>query len=126
MTTEHRTQRPEATPRPLGNVLLTGGASGLGAAAADAVYAAGGRPIVVDVVEPDADYESIVVDLSDTDATSSAIRRRAERGVDAVVTAAGIDVPGPLVDLDAHVWERIVRVNLFGTVAVIRAALPSL
>jgi NAD(P)-dependent dehydrogenase (short-subunit alcohol dehydrogenase family) len=126
MTTEQMTRHVPERQRPIGEVLVTGAASGLGAAAADAVYAAGGTPIIVDVVEPDTDYESIVVDLGDTGATSAAIRRRAERGVDAVVTAAGIDVPGPLVDVDADVWERIVRVNLFGTVAVIRAALPSL
>jgi NAD(P)-dependent dehydrogenase (short-subunit alcohol dehydrogenase family) len=112
--------------RPIGDVLVTGAASGLGAATADAVHAAGGTPIVVDVTEPDGNYESIIVDLSDTDATSAAIRHRAKAGVDAVVTAAGIDVPGPLVDVDPLVWEHIVRVNLFGTVAVIRAALPSL
>ena len=46
--------------------------------------------------------------------------------VDGVVTAAGFDVPGALADVPAEVWERIVTVDLFATVAVIRAALPAL
>ena len=50
-----------------------------------------------------------------------------ERGaIDAVVTCAGIDVPGPLDAVPTEVWERIVAVNLLGTVAVVRAALPEL
>jgi NAD(P)-dependent dehydrogenase (short-subunit alcohol dehydrogenase family) len=45
---------------------------------------------------------------------------------DAVVTAAGTDACGRLVDVDTETWEKVVRVNLFGTVAVVRAALPHL
>jgi NAD(P)-dependent dehydrogenase (short-subunit alcohol dehydrogenase family) len=37
-----------------------------------------------------------------------------------------MDVPGALVDVPAETWERIVAVNLLGTVAVVRAALPYL
>ena len=37
-----------------------------------------------------------------------------------------IDRPGPLDGLSGDDWERIVRVNLFGTVAAVRAALPFL
>jgi len=47
-------------------------------------------------------------------------------GLDAVVTCAGVDVPAPLTALSSQDWERIVRVNLFGTVSVVRAALPFL
>jgi NAD(P)-dependent dehydrogenase (short-subunit alcohol dehydrogenase family) len=59
-------------------------------------------------------------------ATEAAVRRVAEErgGIDAVVTCAGIDVPGPLDAVPTDVWERIVAVNLLGTVAVVRAALP--
>ena len=38
--------------------------------------------------------------------------------------APGVDVPGRLDDVDAEVWERTVAVNLLGTAAVVRAALP--
>ena len=47
-------------------------------------------------------------------------------GLDAVVTAAGIDRCGRLVDVDAAEWDRVVMVNLLGTAAVVRAALPQL
>jgi NAD(P)-dependent dehydrogenase (short-subunit alcohol dehydrogenase family) len=47
-------------------------------------------------------------------------------GFDAVVTCAGVDVPGRLEDVPADAWERVVAVNLVGTAAVVRAALPSL
>jgi NAD(P)-dependent dehydrogenase (short-subunit alcohol dehydrogenase family) len=44
----------------------------------------------------------------------------------AVVTCAGVDVPGRLGELPSDEWERVVRVNLLGTAAVVRAALPYL
>src|SRR3954451_23320012 len=126
MAVEEITERAGVRERRIGRVIVTGGASGLGAATADALAAAGGTPILLDVTRGDARYDTIVVDLTDTEATHDAVRRHAELGIDAVVTAAGIDVPGPLVDVAPSVWERVVRVNLFGTVAVVRAALPSL
>ncbi|MGK5677459.1 SDR family NAD(P)-dependent oxidoreductase, partial [Micromonospora sp. URMC 106] len=42
----------------------------------------------------------------------------------AVVTAAGVDVPGRLADVPGETWDRIVAVNLLGTASVVRAALP--
>jgi NAD(P)-dependent dehydrogenase (short-subunit alcohol dehydrogenase family) len=42
------------------------------------------------------------------------------------VSAAGTDSCGALVDVPADEWERVIAVNLVGTAAVIRAALPSL
>jgi len=46
--------------------------------------------------------------------------------LEGVVTAAGIDRPGPLSDVDSTEWDRVVQVNLLGTAAVIRGALPYL
>jgi NAD(P)-dependent dehydrogenase (short-subunit alcohol dehydrogenase family) len=112
-----------------GTVLVTGGASGLGAAVVEAVAAAGGRPVVLDRVAPPgpaADHEP--VDLSDTRAAAQAVRQVSERvgGLDAVVTCAGTDACGRLEDVAVEDWERVVQVNLLGTVAVVRAALPEL
>jgi NADP-dependent 3-hydroxy acid dehydrogenase YdfG len=112
----------------LGNIIVTGGASGLGAAVAAALADAGGRPMVLDRTPPDEAGEFILVDLADRIATERAVRTASERlgGIDAVVTCAGIDSCGRLEDVDAAAWEQVIRVNLLGTVAVVRAALPEL
>jgi NAD(P)-dependent dehydrogenase (short-subunit alcohol dehydrogenase family) len=114
--------------RPLGNVLVTGGASGLGAAVADAVAEGGGTPIVLDRAAPGNGFAWEEVDLSDARAAETAVARAAERlrGLDAVVTAAGIDACGDLRDIEPEAWDRVILVNLLGTVAVVRAALPHL
>jgi NAD(P)-dependent dehydrogenase (short-subunit alcohol dehydrogenase family) len=107
---------------------VTGGASGLGAAAAQAVAAAGGTPSVLDRVEPRFPVDHELVDLADGRAAEAAVARVAERlgRLDGVVTAAGVDACGPLDGVPAGAWERVVAVNLLGTAAVVRAALPHL
>jgi NAD(P)-dependent dehydrogenase (short-subunit alcohol dehydrogenase family) len=117
-----------------GTVLVTGAASGLGAAVARAVAAEGGRPLVLDRRAPDADVVGVpdsdleVVDLADARAAEAAVRRLVDRagGVDAVVTCAGTDACGRFDEVDGADWDRVVHVNLIGTAAVVRAALPSL
>jgi NAD(P)-dependent dehydrogenase (short-subunit alcohol dehydrogenase family) len=112
----------------LGTVLVTGGASGLGAAVAEAIRDEGGTPVVLDVKEPSDGLAFERVDLARTRETEDAVRRIAEErgGLDAVVTAAGIDACGDLRDVDGEDWDRVVAVNLLGTAAVVRAALPYL
>jgi NAD(P)-dependent dehydrogenase (short-subunit alcohol dehydrogenase family) len=114
--------------RPLGNILITGGASGLGAATVDAVRKAGGTPYVLDLVRPEEPVEYAEADLTDTAATERAVHDLADRagGLDGVFTAAGIDACGPLGTVSTADWERVVKVNLLGTAAVVRAALPHL
>jgi len=109
-------------------VLVTGGASGLGRAVAEAVGKAGGAPVVLDINEPPGELEWERVDLADARATEHAVAQVADRhgGLDAVVTAAGIDACGDLADVAGPDWDRVIAVNLIGTAAVVRAALPSL
>ncbi|WP_019871598.1 SDR family oxidoreductase [Salinispora oceanensis] len=109
-------------------VLVTGGSSGLGAAVVSAVAEAGGRPLVLDRQPPADGVPWAACDLADTRGAEAATRELAEDsgGLDAVVTAAGMDVPGRLADLPGEVWDRIVTVDLLATAAVIRAALPFL
>ena len=115
-------------PREIGTVFITGGSSGLGAALVDAVAAAGGRPAVLDRARPARDVPFVEVDLSSSAAAAEATARLVEQAgePDAVVTAAGTDACGPLLEIDPEVWERVVAVNLFGTVGVVRACLPAL
>jgi NAD(P)-dependent dehydrogenase (short-subunit alcohol dehydrogenase family) len=111
-----------------GTVIVTGGASGLGAAVAEAVEAAGGTPVVLDMNPPPNGFAFERVDLSDTRAAEAVVERVAEAGggLRGVVTAAGTDACGRLDDVAAETWERVVAVNLLGTAAVVRAALPHL
>jgi NAD(P)-dependent dehydrogenase (short-subunit alcohol dehydrogenase family) len=109
-------------------VLITGGSSGLGAAVVDAVVKAGGRPYVIDRQPPADGVPWVECDLADTRAAEEATRKiiGMAGGLDGVVTAAGMDVPGALADIPAETWERIVTIDLFATAAVIRAAIPAL
>jgi NADP-dependent 3-hydroxy acid dehydrogenase YdfG len=122
---------PLTAPQPPGRVLISGGASGLGRAVAAAVRDAGGTPVVLDIAGfpgRAGGIDTEVVDVADTRAAEAAVHRAALRhgGLDAVLTAAGIDYPAPFGSLAGESWERIVAVNLLGTAAVIRAALPYL
>jgi len=112
----------------LGTVLVTGGSSGLGAAVAEAVEERGGTAIVLDRVAPANGFAFEPVDLAHPREAERAVARAAERagGLDAVVTAAGTDACGDIGDVDADAWDRVVLVNLLGTAAVVRAALPHL
>jgi NAD(P)-dependent dehydrogenase (short-subunit alcohol dehydrogenase family) len=119
---------PDPAPVTLGRVLVTGGASGLGAAVADVVARAGGTPIVLDLNPPAEGIDHEQIDLADPRAAEAAVERAIERhdGLDAIVTAAGTDACGRLEDVPAERWERVVAVNLIGTAAIVRAALPAL
>jgi NADP-dependent 3-hydroxy acid dehydrogenase YdfG len=113
---------------PLGSVIVTGGSSGLGAAVTSVVNEAGGTSIVLDVQQRSSGVEHRVVDLSDGRATEAAVADivREHPDLRAVVCAAGIDACGSLEAIDAAAWERVIAVNLLGTVAVVRAAMPAL
>jgi NAD(P)-dependent dehydrogenase (short-subunit alcohol dehydrogenase family) len=115
-------------PSELGTVIVTGGASGLGAAVTHAVHEAGGTPVVLDLQRPANGFAAHTVDLADTRATEAAVDAVAQEHGDlrGVVTAAGIDACGQLDEVAAAAWERVVAVNLLGTAAVVRAALPHL
>lgn len=106
-------------------VLVTGGAAGLGAAVVRAADRHRRRVVVLDR-QPAGDVEHVTVDLADGRAAEEAVASVARRhgGLSAVVTAAGTDACGRLDEVPADAWERVVRVNLLGTAAVVRAALP--
>lgn len=112
-----------------GTVLIAGGASGLGAATAASVRQAGGTPLVLDIDEPAPGVDHVLVDISDAAAAAAAVDEivgRTGGRLDAVFTPAGIDACGRLEDVASSDWDRVVKVNLLGTAAVVRAAIPYL
>ncbi len=113
---------------PADRVVVTGGSSGLGAAVVKAVADAGGRPFVFDLHAPSADVPHERLDISNQRAAERAVGLAAEQmgGIDAVVAAAGIDACGRLEDVPFDSWESVIKVNLIGMAAVVRAAIPHL
>lgn len=111
-----------------GAVLVTGGSSGLGEAVVAALRRRGAAVVVLDVSAPAGDVPWVKVDLADPQAADDAVHQAVELvgPLGAVVTAAGTDACGRLDDVTLTDWTRVVAVNLVGTAAVVRAALPSL
>ncbi len=112
-------------------VLVTGGASGLGAATVELLARRGDEVVVLDrqPLPPQVDAKWVEVDLADPRAAEEAVgtaRDTLGRHFDAVVTAAGVDACGPFAEVPAQLWERVIAVNLLGTAAVVRAAWPDL
>lgn len=118
------------------NFLVTGGASGLGAACARRLCSRGGRVVIVDLNAPAGDAlakelgESarfVRADVADEAAVSQAIRAADSwGGLSGAVHCAGISHVGRVLAKDGpHSladFERVIRVNLCGTFNVIRLA----
>jgi NAD(P)-dependent dehydrogenase (short-subunit alcohol dehydrogenase family) len=109
------------------SVVVTGGSSGLGAALCTQLKEVGARVISLDR-RVSTDVETVEADLADSAAAGQATAEALSRlgGVDAVICCAGMDVPGPFDATESATWDRIVNVNLIGTAAVVRAAMPEL
>lgn len=68
------------------------------------------------------------VDVSDEPSTTLAVKNALDRfgPPDLVVTSAGIVIPGTFSELPATAFRSTMEINYFGTLNVIRAALPSM
>jgi NAD(P)-dependent dehydrogenase (short-subunit alcohol dehydrogenase family) len=109
-------------------VAVTGGASGLGAAVVRAVRKQGGTAVVLDRQRPSDEAGWVEVDLTDPAAAEPALAA-AENEIGpltGVVTAAGIDACGRIEDVEIDDWAKVISVNLIGTAAIARAAVPRL
>lgn len=107
--------------RPARAALVTGGASGLGAATARKLSEDGLRVVTADI----ASGADIVLDVTDEDAVLEAARTVGP--VDVLVNSAGIVGPNaPLLATRAPDWERVLRVNVIGTVNMMRAFVPGM
>lgn len=128
VTTKEELASPELSLRLHGAYIVTGAASGLGLAVAQSIAKAGGQAIGFDVNRAPDDMEFERVDVSDVAAVERCVKTVAQRhgGLSGVVANAGIDACGRFQDVSAEAWERVIRVNLIGTAAIVRAALPFL
>jgi NAD(P)-dependent dehydrogenase (short-subunit alcohol dehydrogenase family) len=114
------------TPR---RVLVTGGASGLGAALA-ARYAARGDRVLVTDLAPDADIPAGALyqrlDVTSEDDWKAALHRvRVDLGgLDVLVNNAGIAAGGRIDRLDAAHWQRVLDINVLGAVSGCRTFVP--
>lgn len=115
---------------------VTGGASGLGRATAQALAAGGAKVVIVDVdgagarrVAEELEGEAIVADVSDLHGCLSAMERASELfgGVDLVHLNAGVSTGCGLgQDFSLEAYRRAMGVNLDGVVFGLHAALPAL
>ncbi|QDZ12769.1 SDR family NAD(P)-dependent oxidoreductase [Devosia ginsengisoli] len=109
------------------NVVITGGAGGVGEACAAAFAAAGANVTILDwsqaslgaAMDRLADkgkVAAMTVDVTDREAVAAAFDKIAEQGgTDVLVTSAAIVKTGLILDFDPADWERILTVNLTGT-----------
>jgi 2-keto-3-deoxy-L-fuconate dehydrogenase len=116
----------------LRRVVVTGGASGIGAATVRRFASAGGVVAVVDrtipVTTDDLAAHTIQADVRDVEEIHAAIDEAASRlgGIDVLVTAAGITSRGTIEDTEPDDWDTVFAINVRGTYLAARAAMPHL
>ncbi|MDQ7910090.1 SDR family oxidoreductase [Phytohabitans sp. ZYX-F-186] len=107
-------------------VVVTGAASGIGAAVAAAGAESGARVIGVDTrAHPLVSVVGDITDRATVDQLTSHVAGGPGR-VDYFVSNAGIDPRAALGDLDHALWSRVMDVNVWAGVEILRALLPYL
>jgi 3-oxoacyl-[acyl-carrier protein] reductase len=109
--------------------LVTGGASGIGLAAAQMLSAAGAHVAVLDTHAAEGDWLVLDADLSDSAQVNAAVQKAEAElgGLDILVNSAG--VPGASVrttDTPDEEWRHVMSVNADGTFYVCRAVIPGM
>lgn len=117
------------------HALITGGGTGIGAATAELLHAAGvrisllGRRMepLLDVARV-TDGAAIQCDVSDHDSIHRAFdEARAKNGlIDLLIVNAGIAESAPFHKMTRESWDRIIGVNLTGAFDTVQAGLPDL
>jgi 2-hydroxycyclohexanecarboxyl-CoA dehydrogenase len=111
--------------------LVTGGASGIGAAIARRLAAEGADVVIGDVNEEGArgvaaeiDAAAAFLDVADPASAASLLRDRGPFGI--LVNNAGTDDFAFFTDMTPERWRRLVAINLEGVFACTHAALPGM
>lgn len=117
-------------------VVVTGAARGVGAALARQLTARGAwvallglEPVELEAVSRDCPGSAAFgVDVTDAAALAATAERIPARfgRVDVVVANAGIAAGGPLLLADPAAYDRVLEVNVMGSVRTVRAFLPEL
>lgn len=109
------------------NAVVTGGGSGIGAAIAARLRAAGLHVATLDL-SPTDDELAHVADVTDRAAVESAFNAvRAQLGpISVLVNAAGLDCFKRFTDISFEKWQRVVDVNLNGVFHCVQAVLPDM
>lgn len=115
--------------------LVTGAASGIGKACAQALLQRGAAVVGLDIAPaveglfPQPEFLGIVADVSDDAALRDALERTARRygGLDMLVLNAGIFPAGQrIAALEMQAWARTLRINLDANAMLMREAHPLL
>ena len=105
--------------------IVTGGASGLGAAIAERFATDGYRVVVADVDEPRADEIVDVTSEGEVAACVDAVVERYGR-IDALVCSAAVETRASVVDCDDDEWQRVIDVNLKGPFLCMKHGIPAI
>lgn len=115
----------------LRTAIVAGGARGIGAEIARALAADGHRVAILDLLdEPGRSTAAAIggvfvrADVGDVASARAAMAEAiaALSGVGVLVNSAGILGKGPLIDIDADDWDRVLRINARGTLLTMQSA----
>jgi NADP-dependent 3-hydroxy acid dehydrogenase YdfG len=119
-------------------VLITGGGTGIGEAAAQALAAAGATVAITG--RRKARLDEVVTAIRDAGGTALAIPSDASKEADAfaavaqcvaafgrldiLINSAGVNEAGGIQSLDLDGWRKVIDINLYGTIYTTAAAVP--
>ncbi|WP_419913141.1 glucose 1-dehydrogenase [Hoeflea sp.] len=117
-------------------VIVTGGASGIGAATSRRFAEEGAEVFIFDINMDSAEQvthdikanggmaNALDVDITDASAISEAVSDIGSGGIDVLVNNVGWDRLVPFVESDTELWTRVIDINLYGPLHMHHAVLP--